>query len=444
MEQKNIDDNFETFLQQKIKQHRMFAPDHIWRNIHQELHGKRKWPALTITAVLLLMALCTTTFLNNASIKLKNYGALKNLNKPFTLKPNISKYNQINNNQKIITAPIQPKQKNNANINSRYLDNTTLYYQSNNHTQIVATPILSEQLITFKKLTIAKINTNAIIATHPINFNSVQPIQNKKIIEFNNTCNDEQSTFTTIQNNKKIKAELELYFTPSISFRKLQDDQLRNNFIATPAANNSLATINTKNINEVVRHKPALGLELGIGVLYPIHKNLKVKIGLQYNLRKYYIDSYHSGITIANIAVIRNNSLDTIRQITNLSTNAGFEATKLNTKLYQVSVPLGLSWNIVNGKKLALNIAGSLEPTLTLNKNVYLISTDYNYYTDGTPFLRKWNINSSANINISYKIGKIKVYGGPQIRYQHLPTYNEQYPINEYRMDYGFRIGFTK
>ena len=107
-------------------------------------------------------------------------------------------------------------------------------------------------------------------------------------------------------------------------------------------------------------------------------------------------------------------------------------------------MPIGIQWDFLHYKKFGLSIGGSIEPTITLNKNVYLISTDYKYYTDGTPFLRKWNVNSSAELNLTYKAGKYQWYAGPQVRYQHLPTYNDQYPIKEFRMDYGFRIGFTK
>ena len=85
-----------------------------------------------------------------------------------------------------------------------------------------------------------------------------------------------------------------------------------------------------------------------------------------------------------------------------------------------------------------------MQPTLTMNKNVYLISTDYKYYTDGTPFFRKWNINTSAEVNVTYKVGNSTFSLGPQLRYQHLPTYSDKYPIKEYRMDYGIRLGYTK
>jgi hypothetical protein len=73
-----------------------------------------------------------------------------------------------------------------------------------------------------------------------------------------------------------------------------------------------------------------------------------------------------------------------------------------------------------------------------------LLSTDYKNYTDGNSFIRKWNVNTSLGINFSYKSGSNLWQIGPQIRYQHLPTYSNQYPIEEHLLDYGIRLGITR
>ena len=67
-----------------------------------------------------------------------------------------------------------------------------------------------------------------------------------------------------------------------------------------------------------------------------------------------------------------------------------------------------------------------------------------NFYADGTSFFRRWNINSSTELCLTLKSKNIKWFMGPQIRYQQLPTYNDIYPIKEYRIDYGIKFGFTK
>ena len=75
---------------------------------------------------------------------------------------------------------------------------------------------------------------------------------------------------------------------------------------------------------------------------------------------------------------------------------------------------------------------------------MYIISTDYKYYTNGESLFRKWNVNSAISANISYKLKNTTLYIGPQVRYQHLPTYVDKYPIKEYRVDYGVKLGIIK
>ena len=200
----------------------------------------------------------------------------------------------------------------------------------------------------------------------------------------------------------------------------------------------------TAGINDVVRHKPAIGYEVGGALLYKVSNRVRVKVGLQFNVRQYYIDAYQSLLSTASIAIVGGNGLDTMVSITSISNNNGYGKTKLDNKLYQISTPLGFEYDILNFKKFALTAGASIQPTYTLNKSLYVISTDYKYYTNGDPYLRKWNINSSVELNLSYKVGDYKIFIGPQVRYQHLPTYSDLYPIKEHRLDYGLKIGFTK
>jgi hypothetical protein len=56
MDDKLYQDDFEEFLQDQVRNHRMFPSDSIWRNIYKSLHGDKNWPALTIAAFALLIA----------------------------------------------------------------------------------------------------------------------------------------------------------------------------------------------------------------------------------------------------------------------------------------------------------------------------------------------------------------------------------------------------
>ncbi len=59
MEDKFTNPDFEEFLQDQVKNHRMYPSDAVWRDINKKLHGDKNWPALTIAALALLTATIT-------------------------------------------------------------------------------------------------------------------------------------------------------------------------------------------------------------------------------------------------------------------------------------------------------------------------------------------------------------------------------------------------
>jgi len=238
----------------------------------------------------------------------------------------------------------------------------------------------------------------------------------------------------------KIKRwKLQAYITPSVSYRTLDDDKSRLLYTTNQADRQALSS----NVNDVVKQKAALGGEFGVSVLYGVSKKLFIKSGLQFNIRQYGIDAYRSSGQ-ATFAYVQNNQLNSVSFQSAYTTKEGVDATKLENELYQISMPIGLQWNAFEGSRWGLSVAASVQPTYTLNKNVYVVSTDYKFYADGTPFFRRWNLNTSTELYLTLKSKNMQWFVGPQVRYQQMPTYNDIYPIKEYRVDYGIKFGFIK
>src|SRR6266487_487871 len=57
------DNEFKKYLKEQTDQHRMYPSDQVWRNIQNEIHGYRKWPALTFISVFIISALVIGTVL---------------------------------------------------------------------------------------------------------------------------------------------------------------------------------------------------------------------------------------------------------------------------------------------------------------------------------------------------------------------------------------------
>jgi hypothetical protein len=500
MEERFYDNELKDFLQKETDKHKMFPSDKVWRSIQQELHGKKSWPALTVIALMVIVALTISTIIYDqpahTNFKTVPVASLSS----FTEKKSTAK--KIH---KVVYKPsavllfeeyalptiVASTDLNDENATAESEDAIPFLLDANTLNALNETFANSSLTANAKNIkSEAPKNSQTSVAEgnkaeSPVSKNTIQSVEISSQFEKASIAKiDQVQTRFAVNNNLKFKVpnianlpkaaedefkadefvqdlgyektlvfqakrklsrfELEVYATPSISYRKLVDDKTRNYYEPVMAASGPISPIYSVNINDVVRHKPAMGTEIGVGFAYKMSNKLKFKAGLQFNVRKYFIDSYKSGLNVASIAIIRNNRLDTISQLTSISATSGYAETELDSKLYQVSVPIGLQWQVLQLKRFGLSLAGSIQPTLTLNKNVYLLSTDYKFYTDGTSFFRKWNINTSAEINLTYKVGNYNWYLGPQLRYQHLPTYTDKYPIKEHRLDYGLRVGFTK
>jgi hypothetical protein len=475
-------DEFEQFLQDEVKNHRMYPSEQVWDKIRSELHGKGSWKALTFIAIFIILSLSITTIYNYPpkNIFTKTYTpiSIANLNsvksevvtdeKSTLLEQSINPstltnktINKINQNlyatsysENHATALHQLKKEEDKNmIVSANSFNHTLQNVSIISKHINASNDLPELIPTesFKNNSYPSGNTQTMAGTGFVlypNFN----LLNQK----NREVGYKKSITTAAYNNSKhinnewklSKFSYQLYITPSISYRNLEDNQERLNYaqLSTFALNSPINTNNlvNSNVNAVVHHKPALGMEAGGAILYRLNKNLQIKTGLQFNIRQYYIDAYWAPFNIATIAYVRNHQLDSVNMLSAYSNTSGYQNAKLDNKLYQISMPIGLQWSFLPNSKIGVDAGITFQPTLTLNKNVYLLSTDYKYYTNGASFFRKWNANTGVDLNITYKTANRTWFIGPQIRYQHFPTYNDLYPIKEFRWDYGIKVGFTQ
>ncbi|MCX6337388.1 MAG: outer membrane beta-barrel protein [Bacteroidetes bacterium] len=469
-------DELEQFLIDEVKDHRMYPSDQIWRNIQTEVNGHQTWPALTFISIFIISALTVSTLLNNhpaeksIRISIKNAAVSGNNINETKINPdfnsiaaeqltaktfanlkheNTAKFAEepivampfvkadpikITNTHLVNSYPTKP-----SFINENSLRTVSLNWVANNNS-------IEKNSLLIDGPETAATNDNALaVTTQAI----VVPISNTiKPTEAITNSTDEylkQFAYTpsSLFKAKNSKVGFGFFITPSTSYRKLSDTKAKEILGAAPAT--APVGLNyTAGINNIVRHKPAVGLELGFAVLYNMTNRFKFKTGLQFNIRQYYIETFQSTTDITTISLINTRGVENISVFSPYNNNTGYNSTELDNKMYQVSVPIGLQYDLIKGTRLGITAEASIQPTITLNKSLYLLSTDYKHYADGNSLMRKWNVNSSFGLNITYKTGEYQWFLGPQARYQFLPTYSNKYPITEYLMDYGIRLGFIK
>lgn len=467
----NQDNAFEQFLREELQDHRMYPADNVWKKIRTDIHGNPAWPALTVISLLIIVGLTVSTLLITPTARQFNFDT-SNLNK--IEKQMVEQRMHAPSPKEAYYHAIEPqhltqhaiKQSLAAEAGDTKVNTTipTVETGIKNEWQMagvnVKNTITAQQLIPVVK----EENTPAVVAEKTDlesvaekawsgNITKIALAAAPEKTPLNINLSDEKlipAVNRSLQlpiSNKRIG--FQFYITPSTSYRSLSDAEVKeivqpNNNAIAPAQNLPLALSYTAGVNEVVRHRPAMGLEVGLAALYNINTRLKFKAGVQLNIRQYHIETFRSANGIATISLLNNGSIENLNMFSSYNNTSGYKQEQLNNKSYQVAVPLGVQWDIFKGKQFGLSAEATVQPTYSFNSSVFLLSTDYKNYADGNEFVRRWNVNTSAGIHINFKSGSNQWQLGPQIRYQHLPTYTNRYPIKEYLMDYGIRLAYTK
>ena len=477
-------DDFEEFLQDQVRNQRMYPSDAVWRNINKELHGDNKWPALTISAFALLIATVAVCIhfspkpnifavpaTYNQKVHVDDGNEIANLSSPSflittkkTTAGNLLKPISGNSGKAVASKlPGTPVVELLSKGSTSFIDKlqepslakVISMHQPAGKPAVAPSNLVS--LATLEGLTDKEIITlpstpqSAIGVTNniaPKSTHATNPIDQKErngVDDFLKEHSNDLALYTTTQTKSlKNRFSYVIYVAPSISYRKLNEDRsaIKDN---TALGGGPVALNYVTDVNKVVRHKPGTGIEAGLGIIYNVSNKFRIRSGLQFNVRQYNIEAYRSSGERAGIALLTGaNRIDTIYTSSVYRTNNGFVSAELVNRYYQVAIPLGLELEVIGNKRIQLNIAASIQPTYMLNKNAYMLSANYKNYTESRGMINNFNLNSNVETFISFKVGDYKWQLGPQLRYQHFSTFITPYPIKEHLMDYGFKLGVSK
>ena len=221
----------------------------------------------------------------------------------------------------------------------------------------------------------------------------------------------------------------QIYITPSVVYRTL------------------INTIpNEQNINNSIVQKPALGLEIGGGIISSVFKNVKLKTGLQLNFTRYNSEAYENSHPVATSITMRSEMGQTYQESrsTPYSNNGGISPIKLHNETFQISIPMGMDIAIVKFENLQWNVGATIQPAYIIGGKSYLISSDKRNYIRENSLLNRWNLDAGFETFISYKTNGFTLQFGPQFRKQLFTTNNKNYFIQEYLNNYGFKFGISK
>jgi len=399
MEREFSDENMEEFLRQNADGLRMRPSARVWKGISTQLNRRRrKFGWILGTSLLLTTAL--GYYLVNESPK-SSYNSTANYNsrtekyvsKQTSEKPKIS--NELIAIGKKSTGDSKTSYQNNLINTESPIDNL----ETANKAESIFTPTIVDSYFDSGLPIETNVNGEEIVTSDPL-------------------------TIESVVNNyipKKSKLSWQTYFTPTVSYRRLN-----NNYIES-----------------LIPHKPAFGFQLGLAAKYPVSKIAKLRAGLQFNVNRYEIKTYNSYSQTATIRLSDRNGVSYARPVTNYNNFSGYKSSWLQNFYFQVSAPIGIELKLKGDDKVQFGIASTVQPTYMLGERAYVISTDYKNYAEMPSLVRRWNVNTNFETFVGYSTGRVNWQVGPQVRYQLLSSYLKKYPVKENLFDFGMKVGLS-
>lgn len=496
MERGFYNEDFEQLIKQKADQYKMFPSDHVWKNIDRSMHTRRKWYWLGFLLFLagvgyysmveLMSPANRKTAVKPEAAPLRMVAAQNNTAEKAIIVPFSTAAAKTHKHVVAIPAgwntvsddtdpsaieaalvPSHPALLTAEEVSAISKETPVYDQQTGSLKKEGTTTLLSHQLssiVTSRQhyqllQDILSHNRNAVDAATHLSA-SITPDPDKKLAAADETSED-MKRINWLQENAVYELRpppmkrigWQVAFSPTMNYRRLTMDPNTNYY-----GKGSPGYVTIKNVpvamnlsegpDKLVNHKPALGFELGTHILYTVNKNIRLRAGIQFNYSRYDIQAYSAPTPEEGTIGLDNSggrrTVDSITNYTSLRNFGGDDVKELRNQYFQLAAPVGLEIRLLGSGKLQLNAAGTIQPTYLLNRNTYLITTDYKNYMREPSLVRRWNVNTAAELFVSYKTGGVTWQAGPQFRYQLLSSYVKEYPIREYLMEYGIKVGVTK
>jgi hypothetical protein len=466
MERQFNNGDFEKLLRDNANQYRMYPSEKVWKGIYSSLHSRRKWYGLTATIMLLVTGSIVSIIIYNNKPGKNNLANQKNISiQNSNQKQNLS---PVSNERKTFTPAInatKPADRGTTNFIELYANGLVFKTSTRDDKQsnVILRDDLSstvnkdalesnnynsseplDELSFFTDLNLLKqttfLNTEYALVDHIAIKEKTIPDQSSVDEKTEKEINDAISAIASqnillVKPRKQARVTAQVFFTPTVSYRKLRENK---NVYA-----GSGFYVPTIDLNNIVKHKPAMGLEFGIEGKYQMNKKFSLTTGLQFNINRYDIRAYSHPTEIATVALTSSYGVvDSLATLSNYR-NSGTSANWLENFYFQVAAPVGVEVILTDNKKIQWGISGTIQPTYVIGDRAYVISSDYKNYAKFPDVMRRWNISTGVGTFVAYSTGRINWQVGPHLRYQHLSSFVSELSVKEKLYAVGLKVGAT-
>lgn len=439
MKRNFTNENLEELLRRSANGLRMRPSDKVWKEISKSLHKKRRRAGIALGTLLIAIGTLGYFALENSARPVKTIGTTHQFQTP--VEKTFSKNSPGAHSSGTIQSPgsisfSQPLAKH--NLIAAQKTNAL----SSDVASLETTTAINEN---------AETDSNTFTSTIVDSYleSPIHQQTGEKAVTGTGRSEELPQTIESVVNSYKAKPlqrklSFQFYFTPTVSYRKLGENK---SFLRTqPVTNNPNYTpAFLYDINNVVTHKPNMGIELGMAMKYPVTSRMRIRGGLQFNVNRYDIKAYNAMTSVATIVLNgrSSNRADSLNTLSNYSNANGYKSDWLENYYVQISAPIGVEFKLNRDEKVEFGIATTIQPTYVLGDRTYLISTDYKNYVEVPQLVRRWNVNTALETFVGYSTGKLNWQVGPQVRYQLLSSFINKYPVKENLFDFGLKVGVS-
>ncbi len=464
MERQFNNGDFEKLLRDNANQYRMYPSEKVWKGIHSALHTRRRWYGLTAAIMFLVTGSIVSIFV--FSDKQGKNTVAEQKSTPLQAKLQKETSTPVNNTTKRFTPAIRrtkPADQRAVYITESSLDVPVFNLPAdddqaitslNNSNRIIYEEALQpgipgkdeisgdeELLVRFGIL-----KRNNKVETDGA-FNSDLYLERRNLEEEGSVNKDTEKemndaisalasqTVSLTKSKKHSKITAQVYFTPTVSYRKLTENK--------NVYNNISFYVPVIDLDNLVKHKPAMGLEFGIEGRYQLSEKFFLKTGLQFNINRYDIRAYSHPTEIATVALNSGYGFDSLASLSNYRNFSGDAANWLENFYFQAAIPVGAELIISDKKNFQWGISATIQPTYVIGDRAYVISSDYKNYAKFPDLMRRWNLSTGVGTFVSYSTGRIKWQAGPHVRYQHLSSFVSELTVKEKLFSVGLKVGAT-
>ncbi len=249
-----------------------------------------------------------------------------------------------------------------------------------------------------------------------------------------------ESVVNTYKGKRTKKSwQVQFSISPTVSYRKLIEDTEA--LQAARSAMSAAPVMAVPEFESVVKHKPDLGMQIGVSVNRQLTDRVAFVGGLQFNVNKYDIKAYPGTREVATVGLSNGGNAGSVSSYTYYRSSGGTWANWLANFYFTASAPVGFQVKLAGNKKWNWGVGSTLQPTYILSKQVYLLSADYKNYLEMPSLVRRWNLNGQVETFIGFEGKKMRYTLGPQARYQILSSFEKSYPVQEHLFDIGIKLG---